>query len=448
MRIVMFTNTYKPHVGGVARSVDFFAEDLRREGHRVLVVAPEFPGAEDADPETLLRVPAIQEFNGSDFSVRLPAPFRIEPLLEAFAPEIIHSHHPFLMGDTAVRVARGRNLPLVFTHHTLYEQYTHYVPLDSEAMQRFVIHLATDYANFSTRVVAPSRSIAGLIRSRGVRSPVDVVPTGVDLAFFGSGQGQRFRRKHRIPEDAVVAGHLGRLAPEKNLTYLAHALVQVVAERPAARFLVVGAGPSSEAIQACFDDQGFANRLIMAGELSGQALVDAYDAMDLFVFASQSETQGMVLAEAMAAGKPVIALDASGVREVVSDMRRDDQVDLAEALRVLVQDVPAPVIHLDLPADHVRVDADRAQVLLRSAQEIVTNTVRHARAENLWIRLSSAQDGLALSARDDGQGVSQVRSGNGLTGMAERLVALGGKLEVESARGAGFTLHLWMPLEG
>lgn len=136
------------------------------------------------------------------------------------------------------------------------------------------------------------------------------------------------------------------------------------------------------------------------------------------------------------------------VREVVSDMRRDDQVDLAEALRVLVQDVPAPVIHLDLPADHVRVDADRAQVLLRSAQEIVTNTVRHARAENLWIRLSSAQDGLALSARDDGQGVSQVRSGNGLTGMAERLVALGGKLEVESARGAGFTLHLWMPLEG
>jgi signal transduction histidine kinase len=136
------------------------------------------------------------------------------------------------------------------------------------------------------------------------------------------------------------------------------------------------------------------------------------------------------------------------VREVVSDMRRDDQVDLAEAMRVLVQDVPAPEIHLDLPADHVLVDADRAQVLLRSAQEIITNSIRHARAENLWIRLSSAQDGLALSARDDGQGVSQVRSGNGLSGMAERLVALGGKLEVESARGAGFTLHLWMPLEG
>ncbi len=136
------------------------------------------------------------------------------------------------------------------------------------------------------------------------------------------------------------------------------------------------------------------------------------------------------------------------VREVVSDMRQDDKVDIADALTTLVQGVPAPAIHLDLPSDELRVDPDRAQVLLRSAQEIITNSVRHARAQNLWIRLSSSQDGLAMSARDDGRGVSEVRSGNGLLGMSERLLALGGKLEIESARGAGFTLHLWMPLEG
>ena len=136
------------------------------------------------------------------------------------------------------------------------------------------------------------------------------------------------------------------------------------------------------------------------------------------------------------------------VREVVSDMRQDDKVDVAEALQTLTVGVPAPAIHLDLPSDHVLVDADRAQVLLRSAQEIITNSVRHARADNLWIRLSSAPDGLAMSARDDGRGVTKVESGNGLLGMSERLLALGGKLEIESARGAGFTLHLWMPLEG
>lgn len=136
------------------------------------------------------------------------------------------------------------------------------------------------------------------------------------------------------------------------------------------------------------------------------------------------------------------------VREVVSDMRQDDKVDVAEALQSLTVGVPTPAIHLDLPEDHVLVDADRAQVLLRSAQEIITNSVRHAGADNLWIRLSSAQDGLAMSARDDGRGVKEVRSGNGLLGMSERLLSLGGKLEIESARGAGFTLHLWMPLEG
>jgi len=136
------------------------------------------------------------------------------------------------------------------------------------------------------------------------------------------------------------------------------------------------------------------------------------------------------------------------VREVVSDMRQEDLVDLAEALRTLTQGVPVPEVHLDLPSREVMIDPDRAQVLLRAAQEIITNSVRHAQAKNLWIRLSSAQDGLAMSARDDGRGTRQIRSGNGLLGMDERLQALGGKLEVESARGVGFTLHLWMPLEG
>lgn len=136
------------------------------------------------------------------------------------------------------------------------------------------------------------------------------------------------------------------------------------------------------------------------------------------------------------------------VREVVSDMRQSDQVDLAEALRTLVEGVPEPRIHLDLPSRKVMTDPHRAQVLLRCAQEIITNSVRHARANNLWIRLSTSRDGLAMSARDDGRGVSKVQAGNGLAGMSERIQQLGGKLEIESARGVGFTLHAWVPMEG
>ena len=132
---------------------------------------------------------------------------------------------------------------------------------------------------------------------------------------------------------------------------------------------------------------------------------------------------------------------------MVSDMRRGDQVDLSKALRTLVGGVPEPHIHLDLPSDMVMIDPQRAHLLLRCVQEIMTNSVRHARARNLWIRLSMAQGGVAMSARDDGRGVSKVQVGNGLRGMNERLTQLGGKLEVESQKGAGFTLHAWIPTE-
>ena len=135
------------------------------------------------------------------------------------------------------------------------------------------------------------------------------------------------------------------------------------------------------------------------------------------------------------------------VREVVSDMRQDDMVNLADALHTLTEGVPKPRIHLDLPSQDVMTEPQRAQVLLRCVQEMITNSVRHAQAGNLWIRLSMTRDGLAMSARDDGVGADKVAVGNGLMGMAERLKQLGGKLEIESEPGAGFALHAWLPTE-
>jgi signal transduction histidine kinase len=136
------------------------------------------------------------------------------------------------------------------------------------------------------------------------------------------------------------------------------------------------------------------------------------------------------------------------VREVVNDMRVDDKVDLATALRTLVSGVPEPMIHLDLPLELAMTDPRRAQVLLRCAQEMITNSVRHARAKNLWLSLVQDIDGVALTARDDGRGVNDVKAGNGLNGMAERLQQLDGELKIETSPGAGFSLHAWIPVEG
>lgn len=318
MNILILTNTFTPHVGGVARSVAAFTREYRRCGHRVLVVAPEFPNM-PADEVDVVRVNAIQNFNASDFSVALPPLAGLGERLDAFQPDIVHSQHPFLLGMTALRIARYRGLPLVFTHHTLYERYTHYVPGDSPAMKRFAINLATRYANLCDLVFAPSESVRQLLRKRGVTSPIEAVPTGVYTEDFAQGDGLVVRRKLGIPEDAFVVGHLGRLAPEKNLEFLTRAVAEFVGGRPDAHFLVVGTGPSEEAMGAIFAHAGIGERLHIAGILEKGDLADALHAMNVFAFASTSETQGMVLTEAMAAGLPVVALDAPGAREVVRD---------------------------------------------------------------------------------------------------------------------------------
>lgn len=320
MKICMMTNTYLPHVGGVARSVSTFAREYERLGHEVLVVAPHFDGKKlSPRAEAIVeRIPSLRNFNGSEFSVRLPLATALSDRLDAFQAEIMHAHHPFLLGDTALRVAMNKNVPIVFTHHTRYEDYTHYIPF-SDTLKEVAIEVPTHFANLCDGVIAPSESIARMIRKRGVKSPISVIPTGIDVEAFGSADGSKFRAKLKIPREAVVIGHVGRLAQEKNLTYLSEAVARHLAASPEARFLVVGDGPAREEMQRIFEQHGVADRLILAGKRTGRTLREAYRAMDVFAFASKSETQGMVVAEAMAAGMPVVALNAPGVREVVRD---------------------------------------------------------------------------------------------------------------------------------
>lgn len=319
MKITMFTNTYLPHVGGVANSVHTYEQEFRKRGFDVRIVAPEFDGA-DESTDHVLRVPAIQNFNGSDFSLRLPQPWLVSDFLDEVDSHLIHSHHPFLLGDAALRAAYERHLPLVFTHHTMYEQYTHYVPLDSDAMKRVAVQMATEYCNLCHHVIAPSDSVKRLLEDRGVVVPITTIPTGIDLERFASGNRDACRRRLGISEDAIVVGHVGRLAAEKNLEFLANAVGQYLTRESEAVFLVVGDGRDRQRMEDILQSIAEPGQIRFAGRQTGQDLLDCYAAMDVFAFASQSETQGMVIAEAMAAGNAVVALDGPGVREVVSEV--------------------------------------------------------------------------------------------------------------------------------
>ncbi|HMM76288.1 MAG TPA: glycosyltransferase [Gammaproteobacteria bacterium] len=361
MRIVMMTNTYLPHIGGVARSVTAFSAAYRRLGHEVLVVAPEF---EDRDPqeENVVRVPAIQNFNGSDFSLILPVSGTLDDAIVRFEPQIIHSHHPFLVGSAALRLACQLALPLVFTHHTMYEEYTHYVPGDSPLLKRFVATLSSHYANACQRVFAPSASIATLIQERGVTTPIEVIPTGIGREFFDAGDGPGLRAALGIPPEAFVVGHVGRLAPEKNLDYLGEALMRFLLAHPQALALVVGGGPCASTLRALAREAGIEARLVMTGSLDHPLLASAYRAMDVFAFASKSETQGLVLAEALAVGVPVVALDAPGAREVVVD---GDNGRLLDAQASVADFVAALAAVAALDAGARAAQAERARATAR-----------------------------------------------------------------------------------
>lgn len=403
MRIAMFTNNYLPHVGGVARSVKTLEDACRAGGHQVRIIAPEFGDEKAGTNGEVLRVAAIRNFNGSDFSIRLPVASCVHERLQEFAPDVIHSHQPLLMGDTALREAWKLKVPLVFTHHTLYERYVHYVPLDSSlldpAFRRGAIQLATEYCQRCTRVIAPSASVRHLLVERGVTSPIDVVPTGVDTAMLAAGDGSRFRGRFGIPEGARVIGHVGRLVREKNLPYLTEAVAGWLLRDAAAVFLVVGHGGELAGIHERMGAVGLGGRLFAVGRLSGRELVDAYAAMDVFAFSSQSETQGMVLAEAMAAGVAVVALDGPGVRDIVRDscngllLPADETVaGFASALGRLFEDT---MLHGRCKAGALATAPEYAQErcaakVIAIYQELVDRSDHHAVADNAWDRVVTA----------------------------------------------------------
>jgi len=166
-------------------------------------------------------------------------------------------------------------------------------------------------------VIAPSESVRNALLERGVQTKISVVPTGIQTEKFAKGDGSKFRRQYGIPEQACVFGYAGRLSSEKNLELLGQAISVLAALQKDVYFLMVGKGELELRMKQIFDKAGLGSQLCAPGVLGGQELVDSYHAMDAFVFASKSETQGLVVAEAMAAGIPVVAMDAPGVREVV-----------------------------------------------------------------------------------------------------------------------------------
>jgi glycosyltransferase involved in cell wall biosynthesis len=364
MRVALFTECYHPIRNGVVASVDALRDGLRAYGVDAVTVAPNFPHRH-SDPDDIVRVPSLPLPTPTDY--RLCVPYvRARDRARLRGVELVHAHSAFITGWMAIALARRRGLPLVFTYHTRLDAYAHYAPFDPAGAQRALVALTRRYANSADVVVVPTQAIERALRAQGVRVPIEVVPSAIDVARFANGRrtaDARARLGAEGPQPVVLS--VARLGVEKNLELALDAL----ARAPGMRLALVGEGPQRAALESRAQELGIVGRVRFLGALPAAELPDLYAAADAFVFPSVTETQGLVLVEALAAGLPVVAAEGEVAREVLAGHGRlapADPAALAAALTAAVaggRDRSA--VHLALSRYTVGMHAGRILAIYR-----------------------------------------------------------------------------------
>jgi 1,2-diacylglycerol 3-alpha-glucosyltransferase len=315
MKIGIFTDSYRPYTSGVVRSIDTFAAELTAMGHEIYIFAPNYP---DCEPETgIFRFFSIPAPTQKEFSLAIPFALTMGTTIRQLGLDLIHVHSPFLLGRLGARCAKRYNLPLVFTYHTLYDKYIHYVPwlqtLSRSLMQQFI----RNFCNNCDTVIVPTDIVAQMLKEQDIGTPLLTIPTGIDLAAFARAEPRWLRNRYGIADQEQILLFVGRLGQEKNLEFLLHAFKKILHQLPQTRLVLVGSGSEAETFRTLAITLGMDKHVIFTGNLPYQEVINCYADADLFVFASVTETQGLVIGEAQAAGLPVVAVDAYGVSEMV-----------------------------------------------------------------------------------------------------------------------------------
>ncbi|MBU1192694.1 MAG: glycosyltransferase [Gammaproteobacteria bacterium] len=320
MRILMLSDVYHPRVNGVSTSISTFRRFLEAAGHHVTLIAPQYPGDNGLDDDTL-RVPGY--YLPGDPEDRLLLPGRIlklKPRLETMHFDVVHVHTPFAAHRAGVRLACALGIPVVETYHTYFEAYFHhYIPFLPQRLLEFIARrLTLSQADAVDRLIVPSTALQKVMRDYGVRTTVEVLPTGLDLDEFSPGNRLRFCQRHRLDPKRPMLVYVGRVAFEKNIDLLLRVVVRLRLRHPDVLLIIAGEGPALGHLKRSCRELGIAGNVHFVGYLKrGGDLWDCYAAGRAFVFASTTETQGLVLLEAMALGVPVVGVPALGARDVL-----------------------------------------------------------------------------------------------------------------------------------
>jgi 1,2-diacylglycerol 3-alpha-glucosyltransferase len=349
MRILMISDVYFPRINGVSTSIQTFRRGLNAAGHETILIAPEYPGAPAHHESAILRVPSRGvPRDPEDRAMKLGALRALRAEIERLEPDLVHIQTPFIAHYQGTALARALRVPVVETYHTYFEEYLHhYVPLMPRAVMRFVARRFTvSQCNVLDALVVPSRAMEQALLDYGVRCPMHIIPTGMEMDRFAGGNGQRFREQLGIAPGQPVLVHVGRIAHEKNIEFLFRMFARVVRSKPGAVFIVAGEGPALASCKAYVRSLGIAQQVRFVGYLSREReLLDCYRAGDLFVFSSRTETQGLVLLEALALGVPVVSTAHMGTADIMNPQRGarvapDDEAEFANIVLQLLEDAP------------------------------------------------------------------------------------------------------------
>ena len=329
MNLLMLSDVYFPRVNGVSTSIRTFAESLSGMGHRVTLVVPEYGphsgegkyGAKGA--YEIIRLAARRIFfDPEDFLIRAAALKAVLPHLAARHWDVIHIHTPFRAHQLGVRLAKKTGRPTVETYHTFFEEYVaNYVPWAPKPLLKlFARRASRKLCHDVDHLIVPSQQMVTVLEDYGIDMPHTVLPTGIDLREFTGGSGAAFRQQHGIAADRPTLVTVGRLAVEKNLGFLLQVVQRLVAEFPTLLLIVAGEGPDSARLKKLSSSLGLDKNVLFVGNLDRRTtLLDCYRAGDIFVFASPTETQGLVLIEAMALGVPIVSTAVMGTATVLRD---------------------------------------------------------------------------------------------------------------------------------
>jgi glycosyltransferase involved in cell wall biosynthesis len=348
MNILFISDVFFPRVNGVSTSINTFATELRALGHQVTLIAPSYTD-EDKHEEWIVRVPSHKiYFDPEDRLMNFGKLKALLPWIRDKHFDVIHIHTPFTAHYVGIHFGKKLDIPVVETYHTFFEDYLHhYLPFIPQFISRKLARtISRRQCNAVDGIVSPSKPMLDVLKQYGTKTPAEVVATGLDDSSFASVDGEHFRMSHDIPLAQPMLLFVGRVAHEKNIGFLLEMHVEIIKKHPDALLVITGEGPAEESIKHSIEKLGISNKVRMIGYLDrSHELIACYKAADIFVFASKSETQGLVLLEAMAQGTAVVAIAELGTKSILIEgegvlIAKDDVNDFADKVSILLSDAP------------------------------------------------------------------------------------------------------------